>query len=293
MKPLAPTVAAVVREQAGVSWSKARALCEQGRVLVDGERCLDPAQRLPEGASVVVDAHGPKIESGPLPRGAIVHVDRDVVVVEKPAGMLTVADEAGNRETLADYTRTLLRRVKEAGPDVPLGVVHRLDRDTSGVMVFTRSADAKRKLAAQFRTHTVERVYRAIAHGEVAAAKLESDLVLDRGDGLRGSVRKGGGDARHSVTYVEPLEELRGATLIECRLETGRQHQVRIHLAELGHPLLGERVYIRDYHGAKIEAPRVMLHALRLAFAHPRSGKRVSFEREPPADFAAVLEALR
>ena len=299
MKPLAPTVAAVVREQARVSWSKARALCEQGRVRVNGERCVDPTRRVPEGASVVVDANAPKIESGPLVRSAIVHVDRDVVVVDKPAGMLTVADEAGNKETLADYTRTLLRRVRDAGADGPLGVVHRLDRDTSGVMVFTRTADAKRKLAAQFRAHTVERVYHAIAHGDVAAARVESDLVLDRGDGLRGSIgayRRGGAvtsEARHAITYLKPVERLSDATLVECRLETGRQHQIRIHLSELGHPLVGERVYIRGYGGPKIEAPRVMLHALRLAFVHPRTGETVMFERDPPADFAAMLESLR
>ena len=299
MKPLAPTVAAVVREQAHVSWSKARALCEQGRVRMNGERCLDPSRRVPEGASVVVDANAPRIDSGPLARSAIVHVDRDVVVVDKPAGMLTVADEAGNRETLADYTRTLLRRVRDAGADGPLGVVHRLDRDTSGVMVFTRTADAKRKLAAQFHAHTVERVYHAIANGEVRATKAESDLVLDRGDGLRGSAgsyRRRGAvppEARHAITYLNPVEKLQGATLVECRLETGRQHQIRIHLSELGHPVVGERVYIRDYRGAQVEAPRVMLHALRLAFVHPRTGKSVAFERDPPPDFAALVEALR
>ena len=300
MVSLAPTVAAVVREQAGVSWSKARALCTQGRVLVDGVRCLDPAQRVSPGAAVVVDARAPKMDRGPLPRSAIAHVDRDVVVIDKPAGMLTVADEPGNKETLADYARTVLRRLPGAGTDGPLGVVHRLDRDTSGVMVFTRTADAKRKLAAQFRAHTVERVYRAIAHGSVIAQTVESDLMPDRGDGLRGSFgshRRAKGaappDTRRSITHVKPIEVLRGATLVECRLETGRQHQVRIHLSELGHPLAGERVYIRDYAGAKLEAPRVMLHALRLAFVHPRTGQAMSFEREPPADFAALVEALR
>jgi 23S rRNA pseudouridine1911/1915/1917 synthase len=92
---------------------------------------------------------------------------------------------------------------------------------------------------------------------------------------------------------VRPIEGLKGATLVECRLETGRQHQIRIHLAELGHPLVGERVYIRDYSGPKIEAPRTMLHARTLGFTHPRTGKRVSFEREAPEDFSRTLAALR
>lgn len=263
-------------------------------------RCLDPATRISPEAVVTVDERGPKLGKGPLAKGAIVFHDRDVVVVDKPAGVLAVADEPGNRETLAEYTRTLLRRMGGRGGDVGLGVVHRLDKDTSGLMVFTRTAEAKRILAAQFRAHDIDRVYHAIAHGAVAEADVESHLVMDRGDGLRGSYgrfRRAHGapaaDAKRSVTHVRPIERLQGATLVECRLETGRQHQIRIHLAELGHPLVGERVYIRDYPGLKIEAPRTMLHARTLGFTHPKTGKRVSFEREAPEDFRAVLARLR
>ena len=92
---------------------------------------------------------------------------------------------------------------------------------------------------------------------------------------------------------MRPIERLEGATLVECRLETGRQHQIRIHLSELGHPLVGERVYIRDYQGPKIDAPRTMLHARMLGFPHPKTGERVSFEREAPEDFREMLEGLR
>jgi 23S rRNA pseudouridine1911/1915/1917 synthase len=184
--------------------------------------------------------------------------------------------------------------------DTALGVVHRLDKETSGLMVFARTADAKRKLASQFRAHDIDRVYHALAHGTVAATRVETHLVLDRGDGLRGSFghfrRPRGGvptDAKRAVTHVTPLARLSGATLVECRLETGRQHQIRIHLSELGHPLLGERVYIRDYRGATIASPRLMLHARTLGFLHPRTGERVRFEREPPDDFRAMIESLR
>ena len=166
-------------------------------------------------------------------------------------------------------------------------------------MVFARTAHAKRMLAEQFRTHDVERVYHAIVHGVVGAARVESYLTPDRGDGVRGSYGsfRPGKDAvpdraKHSVTHVRPIASLNGATLIECRLETGRQHQIRIHMSELGHPLLGERVYIRDYTGAIIDSPRTMLHARTLAFAHPRTGAQVVFEREPPEDFAAMVESL-
>src|SRR5258708_4281107 len=251
MKSLAPTVAAVVRERTGVSWSRARNLCSEGRVTVDGERCLDPARRVSAEAIVAIDERGPKIAKGPLAKDAIVFFDRDLVVVDKPAGMLTVADEPGNRETLVEYTRTLLRRMRGGGSDAAPGVVHRLDKDTSGVMVFARTAEAKRALAAQFRAHDIDRVYQAIAHGAVSEAHVQTHLVMDRGDGLRGShghFRRAWGEppseARRSSTHVRPIEALSGATLLECRLATRRQHQIRIHMSELGHPLVGEAVYI-------------------------------------------------
>ncbi|MGZ5571641.1 MAG: RluA family pseudouridine synthase [Usitatibacter sp.] len=300
MKSPQPTVAAVVREQTGVAWSRARKLCTEGRVTVDGERCLDPASRVSPDAVVVVDEQAPRHRAGPLAESAIVFFDRDVVVVDKPAGMLSVADEPGNKDTLALHARTLLRRMKGSGDDVKLGVVHRLDKDTSGLMVFARTAAAQRLLASQFRAHDVDRVYQAIVHGAVSAARVETDLILDRGDGLRGSYghfRRPKGDApsdaKRAVTHLTPIARLEGATLVECRLETGRQHQIRIHLSELGHPLVGERVYIRDYQGVKIESSRPMLHAQALGFAHPRTGKRVLFQREAPADFQAMLERLR
>ncbi len=294
-----PTVAAIVREKTGVAWSRARNLCAEGRVTVNGERCLDPAARFPADAVVAVDEHAPKVDKGPLQKSAIVFADADIVVVDKPVGMLSVADEEGNKHTLVDYTRTLLRRLGR-GADAPLGVVHRLDKDTSGLMVFARSAQAKKKLTDLFRIHEVDRVYHAIAHGEVDERRVETHLLLDRGDGMRGShghFRRAKGEppaeARRALTFIRPLEALAGATLVECRLETGRQHQIRIHLSELGHPLLGERVYIRDFADAKIEAPRTMLHARTLGFAHPRGGERVAFERDPPDDFRAMVASLR
>ncbi|MBC8022012.1 MAG: RluA family pseudouridine synthase [Burkholderiales bacterium] len=294
-----PTVAAVVREKTGVAWSRARKLCIDGRVTVDGQRCLDPATRISPDAVVVVNEHAPKVEKGPLQRSAIVYHDRDVVVVDKPAGMLSVADEPGNKDTLVDYTRTLMRRIDKGGVDAPLGVVHRLDRDTSGLMMFTRTASAKKVLTEAFTEHDIERVYHAIAHGEVPETRMETHLLLDRGDGMRGSFghyRRAMGDpppdSRLAITYVKPIAALSGATLVECRLETGRQHQIRIHLYELGHPVVGEFVYIRDYRGPRIEAPRTMLHARTLGFAHPRSGKAVSFESAPPEDFRSAVDAL-
>ena len=175
-----------MREQTGAAWSRARDLCTEGRVTVNGERCLDSALRVPPGAVVIVDERAPRLRRGSLPESAIAYFDRDLVVVDKPPGMLSVAYEPGDKDTLVDCTRALLRRMRGRGFDRALGVVHRLDKDTSGLIAFARTADATRTLAAQFRAHDIERVYHAIAHGEVAAKRIETHLVLDRGDGLRG-----------------------------------------------------------------------------------------------------------
>src|SRR5215472_4420112 len=174
-----PTLAAIVRERTGAAWSRARDLCAKGRVTVDGERCLDPARRISPGAVVIVDEHAPALRTGALPEGAIVFLDRDIVVVDKPAGMLSIPYEPGDKDTLVDCLRRLLRRTAARGSD--LGVVHRLDKETSGLMVFARNLDAKKVLAGRFRTHDMERVYHAIAHGAVATQRVETHLIEDRG----------------------------------------------------------------------------------------------------------------
>jgi 23S rRNA pseudouridine1911/1915/1917 synthase len=167
-------------------------------------------------------------------------------------------------------------------------------------MVFARSWLAKERLAEQFRTHSVQRRYTGIAHGQVLSTTVRSHLVRDRGDGLRGSIERVGearrqdaGPAKVAITHLELLEDLVGASLISCRLETGRTHQIRIHLGELGHPLLGERAYMRDYRGELLPAPRLMLHAAELGFRHPGSGAPVHWEQALPEDMQSVLSALR
>jgi 23S rRNA pseudouridine1911/1915/1917 synthase len=179
------------------------------------------------------------------------------------------------------------------GGRAPLGVVHRLDKETSGVMVFTRTLEAKKHLSQQFREHTVERRYLALVHGRMERpVVLESYLLEDRGDGLRGSARGTTKGGQRAVTHVKPKRQLQGATLVECRLETGRTHQIRIHLSEAGHPLVGERVYIRNYAGPRLEAPRMMLHAAALGFIHPVDEEPMAFDAPLPADFERVLAAL-
>jgi 23S rRNA pseudouridine1911/1915/1917 synthase len=163
-------------------------------------------------------------------------------------------------------------------------------------VVFARTIHAQRHLQEQLAEHTVTRRYLAIAHGKVEDGTHDSFLVPDRGDGIRGSWNRRGtppATGRQAVTYVSVKQRLRGATLVTCELETGRQHQIRIHLAEAGHPLVGETVYIRDFRDPILPAPRPMLHATVLGFIHPRSERPMTFEDPPPPDFVQVLERLK
>jgi 23S rRNA pseudouridine1911/1915/1917 synthase len=295
------TLAAAVREiLPGTSWSKARELCAQGRVLVDGEPVTDPARRVGAEERVEVRAGGPAPKREPALTDLILHLDAEVAVVRKPAGLLTVPFERDDRDTLLALARVAIRRIEGKKASPTLRAVQRLDKETSGLVVFARTVHAQRHLQEQLGAHTVLRRYFALVHGAAADAVYETQLVPDRGDGLRGSwgVFKAArgeppAEAREAITRVTVLERLAGATRVACELETGRQHQIRIHLAEAGHPLVGETVYIRDWRGPRIPAPRPMLHAAVLGFVHPRSGKRLRFEEPAPEDFERVAARLR
>jgi 23S rRNA pseudouridine1911/1915/1917 synthase len=295
-----------VRSSFQVSWGRARGWVEGGKIRVGGVVVRDPLHRVAAGGEIELDeaARGRPLEAE-LDDGAVVFADAQVVVVAKPAGISTVPYDETETGTLDARVRAWLARRGHAqrGTRPNLGVVHRIDKDTTGLVVFTRTWAAKQSLTAQFRAHTVHRRYLALAHGDVRSTVLRSLLVADRGDGLRGSTRARRGKAVHAptgretareaVTHVERLEGLRGATLIGCRLETGRTHQIRIHLSEAGHPLLGERVYVRRYAGPILEAPRLMLHAAELGFEHPTAGRAMRWEQPMPDDMRAVLERLR
>ncbi len=276
---------------AGKSWNEVRRLIQTGKVRVDGKAELESTARLRSGARVELRMSAPRPSSrAALDQSLMVYVDQQLVVVKKPAGISTVPYDANETGTLDELVRRALW--KKSGPEAPLGIVHRLDKETSGLLVFARTLSAKLALKQQFRFHTVQRRYVAIAHGSLVDRTFRSRLVQDRGDGFRGSTDnpKLGRDA---VTHVRVLERLAGATLLECRLETGRTHQIRIHLSEANHPLVGERVYVKDFRGPVIPAPRLMLHARELGFEHPTSGRALHFEEPAPADFDEVLGRLR
>src|SRR5262249_7797505 len=217
--------------------------------------------------------------------------DAHLVVIDKPAGVSSVPYESKETGTAMDLVRDAWRRLGRPATRTALFVVHRIDKETSGLLLYAKSKRAERALAAQFRTHAVGRRYVCVAHGRVAAATIESRLVADRGDGLRGSTRRPD-QGKRAVTHVEPVRALRGATLCHVTLETGKTHQIRIHLAERGHPLVGERVYVRDYAGPLLPSPRLLLHAATLSFAHPMTGAPLALESPLPDDFTAAMAAL-
>jgi 23S rRNA pseudouridine1911/1915/1917 synthase len=289
-----PTLAAALKSRLPArSWSDVRRLCETGKVRVDGHLVLDPATRVRADQDVDVDMNAPRprLET---PGFRIAFEDAHLVIIEKPAGVSSVPYERKDAGTALDLIRAAWRISGKRATATPLYTVHRLDKDTSGVLCFAKTRLAERALHRVFQQHTADRLYLAVAHGDVGSRRFESHLVQDRGDGLRGSSRRGA-EGRRAVTHVEALRRLGGATLLRARLETGRTHQIRVHLAEAGHPLVGETVYIRDYlraGGVPLAASRLMLHAATLGVPHPVTGEPIVVRAPAPPEMVAFVESL-
>lgn len=303
------TLAAFLRGRSGVSWSQVQRMIRGRRVQIHGNVCTDAGRRLRAGDVVKILP-----VAGPAPPGPhdvrIVHLDAAVVVVEKPPGVTTTrhgeerswpARRRQVQPTLDELVPAAIAAREGSGRrgsrprTVPVRAVHRIDRETSGLVVFARTVPAERILAEQFRAHTTRRRYLAVCVGRVGAGTIVTNLVRDRGDGRRGS--SGTDEGKRAVTHVRPIEHFAADyTLVECVLETGRTHQIRIHLAESGHPVCGERVYSAPRGSRAVDAsaaPRVMLHAASLGFVHPVSGAELDFESPLPADIRAVIGRLR
>lgn len=312
---------AIMRAQLRLSQADALRCVRERGVRLAGNACTDPNQRVRSGQRVHVIFNPKPAAAAKKPRPvkrpqstalppaakgiAIRHVDEHILVLDKPSGLTTVrhsgeATAFGERAkrflppTLADLLPAVLRS-RGIKARAGLRAVHRLDKETSGLVVFARTPLAERELGKQFRNHTVGRRYLALVRGRAVAERIESYLVRDRGDGRRGSDPAGQG--QHAVTHVHVVEDLGAFTLVECRLETGRTHQVRIHLGERGTPLCGERIYDRPLHGQPLPdgsgARYPMLHAASLAIDHPATGARVEWEAAPPDAMHAVLRHLR
>jgi 23S rRNA pseudouridine1911/1915/1917 synthase len=247
------------------------------RAVIGGERVELAPPEAPEGAP-------PRAQRMPLD---IVHEDRDLIVVDKPAG-LVVHPGAGVPD------RTLLNALLAHAPKLAAvpraGIVHRLDKDTSGLLVVAKNVEAQAALAAQLAARTMRRTYLAVVEGDPPpSGTIDAPVGRDTRARTRMTVSRRGKSAR---TGYRVLERFGRAALVECRLETGRTHQIRVHFQHIGHPLVGDPVYRR---GARhrIAFARQALHASELTLTHPRSGKQLTWRAPPPPDFERLLRALR
>jgi 23S rRNA pseudouridine1911/1915/1917 synthase len=284
---------ALVRLHPGLSRRKAQDVITKGQVTVDGRLVREPGHSVTPHADLAWDPNRRALPRARLTLPAL-HEDEHVLVIDKPAGLLAVPTSPEAR----DEEDTALRRVREyvgrVRPHRPyVGLVHRIDRDTSGALVFALSPDARSGLIDAFRAHRIERRYVALVIGLPRTDEGVVDAPLREAyvSGRRGVARRGE-PARPALTRWRVLERLPRGALLEVELETGRQHQVRVHLAHAGLPVLGDPVY-----GARERAPvrvsRQMLHARTLAFAHPITGEPVRALSPLPEDFVKALATLR
>ncbi len=270
---------------------------EQGRVEQAGEVVSRKTKAL-AGAEVTIEPAPPEqlsAEPQAIPLN-VLHEDEHLLVIDKPAGLVVHPAPGHPDRTLVN---AILHHAAVRGGADPMrpGIVHRLDKDTSGVMVVAKSPAAHECLVEMFQRHELERAYLAIVVGRPPST-ITYDTLHARHPGNRKKFTSKGARGRRAVTRVELIEPLHGASLVRCRLETGRTHQIRMHLAEHGHPVLGDPLYGRsigdpDLRRASKELGRQALHATLLAFAHPITGEAMHFETEPPEDFRRALASLR
>ena len=283
-----------------LSRERLKALIVEGQVTAAG-RPLNPSMKVAAGQAFAI-ALPPPVEAEAIAQDiplSIVHEDADLIVIDKPAG-LVVHPAAGNLDgTLVNAPLHHCRgQLSGIGGVARPGIVHRIDKDTSGLLVVAKSDRAHEGLAQQFKAHSIDRLYAAIVYGMPQPAAGTVDTWIARSDADRKKMavyREGRG--KHAVTHYRTVQPLRGAALVECRLETGRTHQVRVHMAHLGHPLIGDPVYGRDRKGFKsiletLGFKRQALHAKSLGFIHPVTGRHLSFDSPMPADMQELLSEL-
>jgi len=298
----------VLAEFIGVlSRSRVKALIDEGRLTRDGVCVQEPAEPARSGAVYVLDVP-PPVPATPLPQAialSILYEDADLIVLDKPAG-LVVHPAPGNLDgtlvnALLDHCGPGFTGI---GAERRPGIVHRLDKDTSGVMVVAKTQLANDALTAAFAARDLDRAYLALCWGVPSPVngEIEGAIGRDKRDRKRMAVVAHGG--KPALTRYRILRAWHNAvSLSECHLATGRTHQIRVHLAAKGHPLVGDPLYLRrvpamakslpqGLRNRFLDFPRQALHAARLGFKHPRTGQVVSFETRPPADFSGLLEAL-
>jgi 23S rRNA pseudouridine1911/1915/1917 synthase len=283
-----------------LSRERLKALVSAGAVLVEGRAERDPARKMKGGEAVSVAvpaARAAEAVSQDIPL-EIVFEDDHLLVVDKPAG-LVVHPAAGNLD--GTLVNALLHhcagRLSGIGGVARPGIVHRIDKDTSGLLVVAKTDRAHAGLAAQFAKHSIGRRYLAVVAGlpTPPAGRIEANLARSEANRQKIAVVNAP-RGRHAITHYRVLEPLKGAALVECRLETGRTHQVRVHMAHIGHPLLGDPAYGQGRLGdlcRRLGFARQALHAAALIFEHPVTKEMLVFESVAPPDIQELLIALR
>lgn len=280
------------QEELGLSRSRIRTLIDEGHVLVGGQPKKASAILQP-GDEVRVEVPAPKRidlipEAIPLD---VVYEDEQVIVINKQRG-LVVHPAAGNWSgTLVNALMEHVDDLEGIGGALRPGIVHRLDKDTTGLLVVAKTEQAMESLTNQIRLHTAQRIYWALVHGNTLpeTGRVEAPIGRHPSDRKRMAVNTRNG--KEATTHFRVLERFKGYSLVECRLETGRTHQIRVHMSFIGHPVVADPVYgTRKAHlGMEPQA----LHARQLGFHHPVSGEWLQLTAEPPTDMVSVIEALR
>ncbi len=289
-------------EASGLSRERVKALLAEGCVKLGGSPAASPSASVAAGAEFTIAVPAPAAPAAAPQNIAldIVFEDADLIVVDKPAGMV-VHPAAGNPD--GTLVNALLHHCGDGGLSgiggvARPGIVHRIDKDTSGLLVIAKSARAHEGLAAQFADHSITRTYRAICGGHPIPPSGRIATLIGRSDRNRKKMavlEEGTRRGKHAITHYSTVKRLAHCALIECRLETGRTHQVRVHLASIGHALIGDPVYGRT--PAPLRAllketgfARQALHAATLGFIHPASGERVEFHAPTPADMQELID---
>ncbi len=287
----------VVALLTGLARAQVSDLVDAGGVTLRGATVRSRSTRVAEGDTVAVDVPD-RVDAVAVAGGGadvvfdVVHADDEVIVVDKPPG-LVVHPGAGNPAgTLAQGIVSRYPEVAAVGERGRPGVVHRLDRGTSGLLVLARTEAARASLVAQLASRQVTRRYVALTWGHLRSPRgvVDAPIGRSRRDPTRMAVTTRGKEARTAYAVEQRYDEPAAVDLIGCTLETGRTHQIRVHLAAVGHPVVGDARYggVRE----PVGAPRPFLHARQLAFDHPATGERVTFDAPLPADLAAVLAGL-
>ena len=275
-----------------LSRSRIAALMAEGALTIDGRQEKKPSARVAQGQQlelVLPEIKPTEIVAQNIPLG-ILYQDADVVIVNKPCGMV-VHPAAGNEDgTLVNALLYHVHDLSGVGGEMRPGIVHRLDKDTSGLILIAKNDRAHAALSEQFKERTMEKHYRAVAFGSFREEQglIDAPIARHPSDRKRMAVVA---DGRPSKTEWRVLEGLKGSTYLDVHLLTGRTHQIRVHMQHIGHPLLGDPIYAPNLRTA-VRIPRLMLHAFSLAFTHPATNERMTFCAPLPAEFQAALEKL-